>query len=114
MDQVIGHGAEAVIYREKDSVVKDRISKSYRHPEIDFKLRKFRTRREAKVQIAGNAGERIDNAIEKLTAVKTRLQQVEVKNAVEISAIKSAIREKIQNKIASNIQTKDQLQQRKE
>ncbi|MBD3361801.1 Kae1-associated serine/threonine protein kinase [Candidatus Woesearchaeota archaeon] len=45
----IGSGAEAILYLEGDTVVKDRISKSYRIPEIDTKLRKARTRREAKV-----------------------------------------------------------------
>ena len=44
----IGDGAEAVIYLDKD-VIKERIRKSYRHKDIDLKLRKFRTRRESKV-----------------------------------------------------------------
>ena len=43
----IGNGAEAVIYKDIN-VLKDRVKKSYRHPEIDNKLRKFRTKREAK------------------------------------------------------------------
>ena len=45
----IAQGAEAVIYQDGDIVVKDRISKSYRISEIDTKLRRSRTRREAKV-----------------------------------------------------------------
>ena len=45
----IGKGAEAVIYLNEGRVLKDRISKSYSLPEIDAKLRKARTRREAKV-----------------------------------------------------------------
>jgi Kae1-associated kinase Bud32 len=49
MKEVIGSGAEAVIYKEEDNVVKHRLSKGYRHPHIDAGLRKFRTRREAKV-----------------------------------------------------------------
>jgi Kae1-associated kinase Bud32 len=44
----IGDGAEAIIYLDKD-VIKERIRKSYRHKDIDLKLRKFRTRRESKV-----------------------------------------------------------------
>ena len=44
----IGDGAEAIIYKDIN-VIKDRVKKSYRHPDIDLKLRKFRTRREAKV-----------------------------------------------------------------
>jgi Kae1-associated kinase Bud32 len=45
----IGRGAEAVIYREGDSAIKERVRKSYRIPEIDEELRKFRTKREVKV-----------------------------------------------------------------
>ncbi|MBN2112326.1 Kae1-associated serine/threonine protein kinase [Candidatus Woesearchaeota archaeon] len=48
-NKVIGSGAEAVIYKKDESVVKDRIKKSYRHPQIDRNLRKLRTRREAKI-----------------------------------------------------------------
>ncbi len=45
----IGDGAEAIIYQNKNIVLKDRIKKSYRLEQIDNKLRKFRTRREAKL-----------------------------------------------------------------
>jgi TP53 regulating kinase-like protein len=47
--EIIGQGAEAILYRDEDKVIKHRVSKSYRHPELDKKLRQFRTRREAKV-----------------------------------------------------------------
>ncbi len=42
-------GAEAIVFKKGNSIVKQRIKKSYRHPETDEALRKFRTRREAKV-----------------------------------------------------------------
>jgi TP53 regulating kinase and related kinases len=45
----IGAGAEALIYLEKNTVLKKRIKKSYRIREIDEKLRKSRTRRETKI-----------------------------------------------------------------
>jgi len=45
----IGRGAEAVLYRRDGSVIKIRQVKSYRLPEIDSELRRFRNRREAKV-----------------------------------------------------------------
>ncbi len=45
----ISQGAEASIYREEDIIVKHRTIKSYRNKDIDNKLRKHRTRREAKV-----------------------------------------------------------------
>jgi len=48
MPKIIGRGAEAIIYLDKN-VIKDRIKKSYRIPEIDNKLRKSRTKREAKI-----------------------------------------------------------------
>ncbi len=47
--KLIAQGAEAKLFRNEDVVVKDRFSKQYRHPELDAKLRKARTRREAKV-----------------------------------------------------------------
>ncbi len=46
---IVDSGAEAVIYKDGGLIVKDRVSKGYRHPEIDLHLRKFRTKREAKV-----------------------------------------------------------------
>lgn len=45
----IAQGAEAVLYRDKDRLVKDRIKKTYRIKEIDEKLRKRRTRLEARL-----------------------------------------------------------------
>ncbi|MBR9692930.1 Kae1-associated serine/threonine protein kinase [Candidatus Woesearchaeota archaeon] len=45
----IGAGAEAIIYRDGDKVIKDRVRKGYRHPLLDLDLRQSRTRREAKI-----------------------------------------------------------------
>ena len=45
----IASSAEAIIYKDGDKIVKKRIKKNYRIPEIDETLRKTRTRREAKV-----------------------------------------------------------------
>jgi Kae1-associated kinase Bud32 len=45
----IAQGAEAVLYRDGEKVIKERLSKGYRIPQIDHALRGFRTRREAKV-----------------------------------------------------------------
>lgn len=49
MKEVIDSGAEATISKEGDAIIKQRVQKGYRIAEIDEKLRKFRTRREAKV-----------------------------------------------------------------
>lgn len=46
---MIEQGAEAKIFLEDNVIVKERFAKGYRLSEIDVKLRKFRTRREAKV-----------------------------------------------------------------
>ena len=47
--KILDKGAEATILLDGTAIVKDRVKKDYRLPEIDEKLRKFRTRREAKV-----------------------------------------------------------------
>jgi len=47
--ETIALGAEAVLYKEKDRLIKKRISKGYRIKEIDEKIRKTRTRSEAKI-----------------------------------------------------------------
>ncbi len=47
--KLIGKGAEAELYLDKDKVIKKRISKRYRIKELDVPLRKSRTRREAKI-----------------------------------------------------------------
>lgn len=48
MLEKIGEGAEAVILKENNFIIKHRKIKSYRIPELDYFLRKFRTKREAK------------------------------------------------------------------
>jgi len=45
----IAQGAEAVIYLKDGRIVKERISKKYRHEEIDKKIRKKNTRFEARL-----------------------------------------------------------------
>lgn len=46
---IIFQGAEAVIIKKSNSIIKDRIKKSYRIPFFDNKLRKQRTKRESKL-----------------------------------------------------------------
>lgn len=47
----LSSGAEAVVYldEEKDQIIKKRVNKKYRHPELDGKLLKSRHNREVKV-----------------------------------------------------------------
>ena len=46
---IIQQGAEAVITLEKNQIHKNRIKKSYRYKDLDQKLRKRRTKAEAKI-----------------------------------------------------------------
>ena len=46
---IIAQGAEAVLWLDKQRILKERVTKGYRYPELDQKIRKFRTRREAKI-----------------------------------------------------------------
>jgi len=48
-NKLIAQGAEAKIFIEGTVIKKDRIPKSYRHPQIDLQLRTRRTRSEAKI-----------------------------------------------------------------
>jgi TP53 regulating kinase and related kinases len=45
----IAQGAEAILFKDRGTIIKERISKKYRLPQLDDSLRKFRTRREAKI-----------------------------------------------------------------
>jgi len=48
--KLIQQGAEAILTRiDKNRLIKERVKKSYRIEEIDKKIRKFRTKREAKL-----------------------------------------------------------------
>lgn len=49
ISKIIAQGAEAIIEKRGRVVIKKRIVKSYRHPELDEKLRKLRTRAESKL-----------------------------------------------------------------
>lgn len=47
--EIIAQGAEAIIFKKEDLVIKRRIEKGYRIKEIDEKLRKLRTRQESRL-----------------------------------------------------------------
>jgi len=47
--KIIGRGAEATIYLEGNVVTKVRTQKKYRHPELDKKIIKRRTKSETKI-----------------------------------------------------------------
>ncbi len=48
-ERILQHGAEALIILDGNRVIKRRIKKSYRLPQIDGEIRKLRTRSEAKL-----------------------------------------------------------------
>ncbi|MEM1577677.1 MAG: KEOPS complex kinase/ATPase Bud32 [Candidatus Pacearchaeota archaeon] len=47
--KIIAIGAEAVLYKKNNKLIKKRIKKDYRNRILDFNLRKYRTRREARI-----------------------------------------------------------------
>lgn len=49
VQKILAQGAEAKIILDKKKIIKSRIKKSYRIPELDKKIRKLRTRGEAKI-----------------------------------------------------------------
>jgi TP53 regulating kinase-like protein len=75
----IAQGAEAILYKDADKIIKERISKSYRIKEIDTKLRKERTKMEARI-------------LEKLARIRVNVPRVlkvdEAKTTLEIEEIK--------------------------
>lgn len=70
MVKIIGRGAEALLYREGEVLVKERIVKSYRLPEIDRELRKLRTRREGKLL------QKLEGAVPKVYGVDEEKMQI--------------------------------------
>ena len=49
MEKILAQGAEAVIILSENFIIKDRVKKSYRLPELDNKIRKQRTKSETKL-----------------------------------------------------------------
>ena len=86
--KLIAQGAESKLFLDKNKVVKDRFRKTYRIKEIDERLRKFRTKREAKV-------------IEKLQAINFPCPELifnNEKDTLEIQYINGTLLKNILNK----------------
>ncbi|MBI5148488.1 Kae1-associated serine/threonine protein kinase [Candidatus Pacearchaeota archaeon] len=75
MSQIIGRGAEAILKKQGNELIKERIKKGYRIPELDEKLRKQRTRSEAK--LIAKANEII--ASPKLISVDEKSKEIKMK-----------------------------------
>jgi Kae1-associated kinase Bud32 len=88
MRRILGGGAEAIIYLDHD-VVKDRIKKSYRIDQIDARLRRFRTKREAKIlerlQNAGFSSPKLVAHDEKQTVFMEYLEGPKLRDILEKS-----------------------------
>jgi len=52
--KILKRGAEAVLYLDDSNLVKERVKKNYRITQIDEKLRKLRTRKEARLILEAN------------------------------------------------------------
>ncbi|HLD02246.1 MAG TPA: KEOPS complex kinase/ATPase Bud32 [Candidatus Nanoarchaeia archaeon] len=68
--QILKRGAEAILYKEGKDLVKERISKGYRIPAIDYRLRKERTRSEAKILEKVRFAPKLIDVNEKLMTIK--------------------------------------------
>lgn len=49
MKYILAQGAEAIILKKKESVIKQRLKKTYRLPQLDERLRSQRTKKEARL-----------------------------------------------------------------
>ena len=72
---IIAQGAEATIIRVDNHVIKERVAKQYRIPEIDGPLRQSRTRREARIL---EKLEKIDFPSPKLQAMDDKKATIEM------------------------------------
>ncbi|MFH0835714.1 MAG: KEOPS complex kinase/ATPase Bud32 [Candidatus Micrarchaeota archaeon] len=76
---MISQGAEAIVYSDGGTAVKKRVKKSYRHPVLDARLRRERTRSEAKIITAAKS-----NGINTPTLVSIN----EIQHTISVSFIK--------------------------
>ena len=82
----IGMGAEAVLIRVENGILKIRPPKAYRHPTLDTELRVGRTKREAKIlEKAKHAGIPVPNVqiIDDTTVLLSEIKGVPVKEVLD-------------------------------
>lgn len=103
MKKLISQGAEAKLYHVDGKLIKERIKKSYRHKIIDEKLRKIRTRKEAKLLKAVSFSPEIFDSNDK--TMKIEMEFINGKLLKDIlDKITKSQQQKICKKIAENIQ----------
>ena len=87
MKKLIAQGAEAKLFSEENKIIKDRIKKEYRIKEIDERLRKFRTRREAKIldklSIIGFPGPKLIDSDDKENIIMEKIKGEMIRDILE-------------------------------
>ena len=102
MNEIIGRGAEAVLIKHRDFLIKNRIKKGYRISEIDNKLRKTRTRKETKLLEKAISLIKVPKVIETNSKEKIIMEFIEGKKLSEwLDKIENP--EKICGQIGRNI-----------
>ncbi|MBT4334811.1 Kae1-associated serine/threonine protein kinase [archaeon] len=106
LKRIIQQGAEAVLYKKGKYLIKDRIVKKYRHPEIDMAKRKYPTRREAKLlvkskKVGVNVPELISSDEKKMMLVMEFIKGDVLKNTLDNYS--SSKRETICKKIGEQV-----------
>lgn len=89
MKTLISQGAEAKLFLDNNSIIKDRFKKTYRIDEIDSRLRKSRTRREAKIldklAAIGFPAPKLVESDEKSTIIMEKIEGPRVRDILEKS-----------------------------
>lgn len=80
----IAQGAEAIIERKDGSILKKRIKKSYRHPQLDEKLRKQRTALESNLLIKARRFGLAVPRIFETSAYEIEMEYIEGKRVKEL------------------------------
>ncbi len=81
--KIIQQGAEAILIKKKGYLIKDRIKKGYRLPVLDEKLRKQRTRKEAKLLDKTSSLISVPEVIETNNKDKIKMQFIKGKKLSE-------------------------------
>ncbi len=103
MKELIAQGAEAKIYKEGASVLKERVPKTYRLPVLDEKIRKQRTRREVSILEKAAKIIPVPNLIKTGKEEQTKIIQMEYIDGKKLVEVFNNLNEKEQEKICEII-----------
>lgn len=102
--KLLFHAAEAKIYRTKEGILKDRIVKTYRHSALDTKLRRIRTRAEARLlQKAKHAGIPVPHLLHhtETTLIVEEIQGKKLADTLDTAKNKQALMQELGTTIAN-------------